>query len=55
MTRYVLVELETDDWGSVDARTYVESRDMRGFMGTIRATEIDQADAHSLLLRAPNS
>lgn len=38
--RYVIVELVTDDWGATEPAAYVQSRDMRGFMGTIRAVEI---------------
>jgi hypothetical protein len=41
MRRYVIVELDTDDWGMVDPATYVNGRDMRGFMGAIRAANID--------------
>jgi hypothetical protein len=44
MKRYVLVELDTDDWGAVDAAAYVQSRDMRGFIGTISAIEVELVD-----------
>jgi hypothetical protein len=40
MKRYVLVELDAADWGVVDAASYVVSRDMRGFMGTVRAIQM---------------
>jgi hypothetical protein len=37
--RYVLLEMDVEDWGAVDPALYVEQRDLRGFMGTIRAVE----------------
>ena len=56
-TRFVLVELDVDDWGAVDPAAYVTSRDMRGFMGSIHAEEIveiitDPAKRQDLLYRA---
>ena len=38
--RRVLVEMDADDWGYTEAAAYVESRDMRGFMGTVKAVDI---------------
>lgn len=38
--RWVLVRMEVEDWGVVDAAAYVQSRDLRGFMGTITAEEV---------------